>query len=78
MKNIKFLLRWMGLCVLSFMLGGSALAEEKPNKIPAPSVLVPAPFFQFEPVLEGKDVLHDFIVQNKGDAELEIIKVQPG
>ncbi len=34
--------------------------------------------FEFAPLLEGTDVTHDFFVENKGNAPLEILKVQPG
>lgn len=34
--------------------------------------------FTFQPVYEGDEITHDFIVQNKGDATLDIINVNPG
>jgi len=34
--------------------------------------------FDFGVVYEGVDVLHDFIIQNKGDADLEIVDVKAG
>lgn len=36
------------------------------------------PIFKFEPVLDGEEVVHDFVIQNRGTAELEIYKVQTG
>jgi hypothetical protein len=34
--------------------------------------------FEFNPVLEGTDVINDFIIKNKGTAPLEILNVEPG
>ena len=34
--------------------------------------------FRFEPVADGREVLHDFTVRNKGDAPLAISKVRTG
>jgi hypothetical protein len=33
---------------------------------------------KFDPVIEGLDVTHDFILQNKGNADLIIEKVKSG
>ena len=41
-----------------------------------PLAVVPAPAHQFEPVAEGQEVAHAFIVQNKGSAPLEINRVK--
>jgi hypothetical protein len=32
--------------------------------------------YRFTPVLEGNDIVHDFVVQNTGDAPLSIINVR--
>jgi len=42
------------------------------------SLHVPEPSFYFEPVVSGQYVNHDYIVQNKGTAELEITSVKTG
>ena len=41
-----------------------------------PIIHLPARRYEFEPVLEGRQVTHDFVVQNKGSALLEIQKVK--
>jgi hypothetical protein len=41
-----------------------------------PIAHLPALRYEFEPVLEGSQVTHDFVVQNKGSAPLEIQKVK--
>ena len=44
----------------------------------APSLYVSQPSFQFESVVSGQDVNHDYIVQNRGTAELKITSVKTG
>ena len=43
-----------------------------------PSLSLPQTDFVFSKVLEGKAVLHTFVVKNKGAAMLKIYKVKPG
>ncbi len=34
--------------------------------------------YEFKPLLEGEDVKHDFVIENKGDAPLVIKEVRAG
>lgn len=34
--------------------------------------------FEFKPVLDGTEVIHDFIIKNTGTATLEIEKIETG
>jgi hypothetical protein len=34
--------------------------------------------YSFSPVLDGTEITHDFVIQNKGDAPLAIEKVRTG
>ncbi len=43
-----------------------------------PSAFFPETNHTFDPVVDGTRVTHDFIVQNKGDAPLNIIKIRTG
>lgn len=45
---------------------------------PGASVFFPEPAFEFQPVIDGVKVVHDFIVMNKGSAELVISNVRTG
>jgi hypothetical protein len=45
---------------------------------PAPSAFLPAESFEFASVLEGTRVTHDFVIQNKGAAQLNIFRVKTG
>lgn len=51
----------------------SALADEA-----APVAVVENSTFDFGAVYEGVDVVHDFIIQNKGTADLEVTDVKTG
>jgi len=41
-----------------------------------PSAYMPSVNFVFEPVVEGEEVVHDFVIQNKGGALLQIQSVK--
>jgi len=43
-----------------------------------PNAAVVENSYEFEPVLDGAQVVHDFVVMNKGNAVLEIEKVETG
>lgn len=34
--------------------------------------------YQFPPILEGLEVIHEFVILNKGDEPLNILKVKSG
>ncbi|MFO7749673.1 MAG: hypothetical protein R6V54_06230 [Desulfobacteraceae bacterium] len=44
----------------------------------APRAFVPENRYEFAPLPEGKDILHGFVIENRGDAELEIQRVKTG
>ena len=44
----------------------------------APSVFFPETQYEFSPVLEGSTVVHDFVIQNKGNATLNVDRVKTG
>jgi hypothetical protein len=43
-----------------------------------PAIHVPEPQHEFEAVPEGVEVRHDFMIRNRGGADLEIQKVETG
>jgi len=43
-----------------------------------PSVFFPATSYDFSPVLEGNKVMHEFVIQNKGNAPLIVERVKTG
>lgn len=44
----------------------------------APSALFPETHYEFTPVLAGSMVVHDFVIQNKGNATLNVDRVKTG
>ena len=43
-----------------------------------PAAFFPQTLYEFTPVLDGENVVHDFVVQNKGNATLNIERVKTG
>ena len=43
-----------------------------------PTVFFPQTLYEFSPVLDGTNVVHEFAVQNKGTAVLNIERVKTG
>lgn len=74
--RLKFLAIFFTVyCILSFEI--VAFGSSKQTQ-PLPSVFVPESQYTFSPVLDGTEVTHDFVIQNKGDALLKIEKVRTG
>ncbi len=55
----------------SFSLAEDAVSE-------GPAAFFPEPRFTFKATLEGTEILHDFVVMNKGTSPLDIQKVKSG
>ena len=43
-----------------------------------PCAFLPADSYEFAPVVDGTMIMHDFVIQNKGDASLKILNVKTG
>jgi hypothetical protein len=65
------------MIVLCLALFSPAYADEKPAES-LPIVVLPEDTYTFHDAFEGSEVVHDFIVQNRGTAVLEISSVKPG
>ncbi len=63
------------VCILCFNSG--AFGDSKQTTL-SPSVFVPESRYTFPTVIDGTEVTHDFIIQNKGDAPLVIERVKTG
>jgi len=61
-----------GLFFMNFT--GELPAEE--SQTDSPSVFIPEPRYEFAPVIDGRGVAHDFVIQNRGDAPLIIERVK--
>lgn len=60
-------------CLIAVAAGASNTAPENGPKAEAAQST-----FQFDPILEGEEVVHDFILRNTGTAELVIENVKTG
>jgi len=59
--------------------GQFSFAGAKGSKVKAgPSLVISQPTFEAGKVLEGGEVIHTFIIQNKGTKDLIIKSVKPG
>jgi hypothetical protein len=62
---------------VAFFAAGSSLAAEKISPV-LPSAFIAEAVYEFETVADGTQVIHDYLIQNKGDGTLEIQKVNTG
>jgi len=59
-----------------FIFAATFWAGNQAEPFNSPHAYLPAYRYEFGSVLEGTEVLHDFVIQNKGNAPLKIIKVE--
>ena len=53
-------------------------APERNPQSPGPELMVTEPLFDFDRVLEGEEVVHDFLVENHGAGPLSIHQIRTG
>ena len=80
--HTKRIMLILAISVLFFSGFGSYAArsgdDPSTDSEKAPSIFLPVSQWEFEPVVDGSAVVHDFVIQNKGDATLDISKVKTG
>ena len=64
------------LTVIILLIGSTIGAKDKTPI--SPSALIGQTIYEFETVVDGAEVVHDFVIRNKGAATLEIQKVITG
>ena len=69
---MRYLYVWTILLVL---IPFAAFAQNTDNP-GTPKIHVPETAFQFNSVVSGQDVIHDYILQNRGTAPLKISRVK--
>jgi hypothetical protein len=70
-KRICLLLLSVSLCAI-YLLAPVVAAEG------APVAVMNEMTYEFPPQFDGTDVVHDFVIKNKGDADLTITDVKAG
>ena len=71
----------VGVVVLFFTCGSYAaqsISGQTTVSQKAASAFLPVTNWEFNPVVDGKEVIHDFVIQNKGNAPLNITRVKTG
>jgi hypothetical protein len=63
------------LIFCGFLIVGNAKGAEKAIS-KGPEAFVPNADYEFQVVLDGTKITHDFVIQNKGDAVLKVEKVE--
>ena len=63
------------LAALLVFTAGLGLGAENDQ---APNVFFPQTHYEFSPVLEDTTVVHEFVIQNKGNAPLNVERVKTG
>lgn len=89
LASLFFLIIYSGLSLAGY--AGEPLPDQANIKTPSPEnlstavlsgdspkVVVPEMVYVFPDALENTKVIHDYVIQNKGTAMLDIIKVKPG
>ena len=61
-----------------FLLNLNASIKAENNVNTYPSAYLPVNTYKFDQVVEGTEIDHQFIIQNKGNAPLNIEKVKTG
>ena len=75
MKKGSFIGFCCWLTVLSLLVMAHRVESEVKD---LPSAVFLEPKYEFDAVFEGIDVVHDFVIQNRGTATLEVKKVSGG
>ncbi len=70
---LRALLVFTMIC-LSPNLGHTATTDVKAG----PKAYLPENIYEFQPAIEGTEIVHEFVLFNKGDAPLDILKVKSG
>ncbi|HKK90794.1 MAG TPA: hypothetical protein VJ936_05310 [Desulfobacteraceae bacterium] len=71
MKKVNVFFQVLLACL---MIPGVCLAAAQGE----PRAFVPENSYEFAPLPEGKDIIHGFVIENRGDAELQIQQVKTG
>ncbi len=73
----RWQVRW-AMIVCCFLLGNPLYATESGQDPAVPVAVAETRSYTFDPVPEGTDVQHHFVIENHGNAPLEIERVHTG
>lgn len=70
---LRTMLLFTIICLLPGV-GWTTTADQRTG----PKVYLPENVYEFAPIMEGLQVVHEFTVHNKGDEPLHILKIKSG
>ncbi|MBW1894692.1 MAG: hypothetical protein JRI91_13490 [Deltaproteobacteria bacterium] len=76
--HLKRICKFAFILLIFFVLPGVAFCDQDNSPATFPKIHVPEPKYEFKTVVEGQNIIHGFVIQNKGSAILDILKVKPG
>ena len=68
----------VGLLFTSGSFAAQSQSDQTSASEMTASAFLPVTNWEFDPVVDGKSVMHEFVIQNKGNAPLNISKVKTG
>jgi hypothetical protein len=74
MKLFTYVKWILMLCLMAIPIASGAEVTADENL----SYALPEKQYTFQPVVEGTEVVHDFVIQNKGTEELTVLNVKTG
>jgi len=66
------------VCISLILLVGLSVVAYGGTEEGQAKAVISKNVFEFQPVLDGTEVIHDFVIQNTGTATLEIEKIETG
>jgi hypothetical protein len=79
MKQMRVFFIAIALCAgFTVPLSAADQSAPVPGGAGSPAIFFPEKVFEFQPVVEGVKVVHDFVVMNKGAALLLIENIRTG
>ena len=66
------------VCVFLGVLSAGARCWAADFAAPGPKAYIAERVFEFRPVVEWTEIVHEFTLGNRGDAPLEILKIDSG
>ncbi len=74
MKSVSYFKWFLMICLVALPFASGAEDKTDENL----SYVVPETQFTFQPVVEGTEVVHDFVILNKGADVLSVLNVKTG
>lgn len=70
--------RFTVACLSLILLVGLSVVPDGGAQESKAKAVISSNIYEFEPVLDGAEVIHDFVIKNTGTATLEIEKIETG